>query len=274
MWLYLSGLHLSRHYSMPKLRPIPVNYYNDTTTTERLNQSLKPLLDLKQMQLQGSTSEQINSLNKAITKLNRAYAWLSNRDNRPTGSLFPYNMRTAATEVNDVLKVLKPKLAAAEDLRQKQVNFANRTVLPNDTGVYAGNGKFYIQFVNVGMGDCTLITTPKGVKIMIDCGSHALKDVTSLIPGYDPAVNGSAEKIVGNAIQSKTFLNGSGAIDILVLTHKDPDHHNKLEPILKDTIGGSISVKIVYFGGADDLVAFTGSSAYIKDIAGLCLCPL
>jgi hypothetical protein len=241
---------------MPKLAPIRVDAYAD----------LKQLLDKEQMKLEGSVSEQINSLNEAIRSLNGAYAFLSNRNNHPTGSLFPYTQRTAGEALKEVLEVLNPKFAELKALRQKQFNFANRKVVPNDGKEYAGNGKFYIQFVNVGMGDCTLITTPKGVNIMVDCGSDARSDVTSLIPNYDPKTIGSPEEIIGIAINSMIFLNGCGEIHILVLSHPDEDHHNKLKKILKDTIGG-ISIKVVYFGRADDLIAFKGSSVYIKEIA-------
>jgi beta-lactamase superfamily II metal-dependent hydrolase len=251
---------------MPKLPPVRVDTYAD----------LKNLLDKEHMKLAGSLSEQINSLSEAIRSLRGAYAFLSDSNSRPTGSLFPYTKRTAAVAVDDVLKVLNPNLAALKALREKQRNFANRMVVSNDSGEYAGNGKLYVQFVNIGMGDCTLITTPKGVNIMVDCGSFALEDVTSVIPNYDPKTVGSPEEIIGNAVRSKTFLNGSGEIDILVLTHPDKDHHNKLEKVLKDTIGGSVSVKVVYFGGVtgasliggDELAAYYPSNGYITEIAG------
>jgi Beta-1,3-glucanase len=53
--------------------------------------------------------------------------------------------------------VLNPKLFGLKALQWKQRNFANRIVVPDNSGEYAGYGKSYLQFVNVGMGDCTLI---------------------------------------------------------------------------------------------------------------------
>lgn len=172
---------------MPKLPPVRVDTYAD----------LKQLLDKEQMKLEGSVSEQINTLNQAVRSLKGAYAFLSDPKNHP--NLFPYNKRTAAVAVKDTLNVLNPKFAALKALRQKQLNFANRIVVPSDTELYAGTGKSYNQFVNIGMGDCTLITTPKGIKIMVDCGSNSLSDVSSLIPNYDPSIS-SAVQLIANTI--------------------------------------------------------------------------
>jgi beta-lactamase superfamily II metal-dependent hydrolase len=172
------------------------------------------------MILRGELDDQKCQLKTAIDSLKGGKKYIESHDSL---RLAPYNRRTAITAMDGALKVLEPKLTAVIALQDLQRNFANRIVVPDDSGEYAGNGKFYIQFVNVGMGDCTLITTPKGIKIMVDCGSSALSDVTSLIPGYNPAINGSAEKIVGDAIASKTFLHGSSEIEILVLTHPDED---------------------------------------------------
>ena len=34
------------------------------------------------------------------------------------------------------------------------------------------DGQFHIAFVEVGMGDCTILTTPGGQTILIDCGTN------------------------------------------------------------------------------------------------------
>lgn len=133
---------------MPKLPPVRVDTYAD----------LKQLLDKEQMKLEGSVSEQINTLNQAVRSLKGAYAFLSDPKNHP--NLFPYNKRTAAVAVKDALNVLNPKFAALKALRQKQLNFANRIVVPS---------------------------------------SNSLSDVSSLIPNYDPSIS-SAEQIIDNTI--------------------------------------------------------------------------
>jgi hypothetical protein len=134
---------------MPKRKRTPVE------TREKLGR----LLNNKNMTLSDSPEKAINQLVEVIKGLEDGSAWIGVQSR---GTL-PYNQRNALTDIGKVLNALRSEVNNRKALRQKQLNFANRTVVPNETGEYAGNGKFYIQFVNMGMGDCTLITTPKGV---------------------------------------------------------------------------------------------------------------
>src|SRR5690242_651685 len=36
-----------------------------------------------------------------------------------------------------------------------------------------GDGQLHLAFIQMGLGDCTMITTPQGRVIMIDCGSDS-----------------------------------------------------------------------------------------------------
>src|SRR5262249_19392478 len=140
-------------------------------------------------------------------------------------------------------------------------NVAARVQIKRQKTQKCGDGNCYVQFVNVGMGDCTLIATPLGRRIMIDCGSTSLFDVV-----LDPALKTAkvtAIDCIANTIKSELFLNGATTIDLLVLTHPDADHDNKLEAILRPL---KIKASVVYFGGTEDLTAY-GSSGYIQEIS-------
>lgn len=240
---------------MPKRKKNPVN------TLDKLKRVLSVPKKNK-----GKLSDRLNTNQNSVQVLRAAWKYINDNQGDLRGAFSPaYTPRSAMTALQNLSDTLNQDVEALRSQMAKQRNFANRLVIKDNSGEYAGNGKFYINFVNVGLGDCTLITTPKGKTIMLDCGSDALTDVTSLIPGYDPMSDGSPEEIIGNSVTSKTFLNGASTIDILVLSHPDSDHHNKLKDIL-GTITG-LTVGVVYFGGADAITKYT-SSAYIKQIAG------
>jgi beta-lactamase superfamily II metal-dependent hydrolase len=98
-----------------------------------------------------------------------------------------------------------------------------------------GDGTFHIDFIGVGQGDCTIITTPEGRVVMIDCGSK-----------YQPDLKGYFHDRVWGNLTDPKFLQHELVIDVLILTHADADHHNALEKVL-DRFG--IVILKVYCSG-------------------------
>jgi len=88
-----------------------------------------------------------------------------------------------------------------------------------ETTVNSERDNLLLNFVNMQQGDCALIKTPLGKKIMIDCGSDGASA---------PSLTYDLENIK-ECIESKYFLGNTTTIDHLILTHSDKDHHNKLE---------------------------------------------
>lgn len=234
----------------------------DGTVDDR--DQLDAMFDLEDEPANATLTERINTLESNVALAYAGMFYIQENLQRLRGAFDPLTPTQAANDLQDMINRMATRIQGLQAYQQQLLNFANRQVIPRN-GNYAGDGKLYVQFVNIGMGDCTLITTPKGVKILIDCGSDALSDVTSLIPNYNELVNGSAEQIVGNSIKSNLFLNGTSTIEIMILTHPDADHHNKLEAILNTV--PNISVNMLYYGGAENIEAFA-SSAFIKQIAG------
>jgi len=85
-----------------------------------------------------------------------------------------------------------------------------------------GDGNLHIAFIQMGQGDCAIMSTPKGRTIMFDCGSDATEmdddDVYT--------------RFVHDTIYGPKFLGGTNKLDYLILTHPDSDHYNRLKRVL------------------------------------------
>ncbi|WP_369226775.1 ComEC/Rec2 family competence protein [Streptomyces sp. R39] len=115
-----------------------------------------------------------------------------------------------------------------------------------------GGGKLSVLYLDAGQGDCTLITTPAGRHIMIDCGhdnASAEVDFTGLETKQEKAAaktaaNNRRKKVLQDAVNGAGFLNGGKHLDILVLTHADDDHNNTIAQAL-----GGKTIGSVYYSG-------------------------
>jgi beta-lactamase superfamily II metal-dependent hydrolase len=88
-----------------------------------------------------------------------------------------------------------------------------------------------VAFLDSGQGDCTLIVSPKGQLILVDCGS--IKNSSVVLPGVVEVL--------------KRYLPAAkNTIHTLVLTHPDQDHYNMLADAMNAT---GANVTNVWFGG-------------------------
>ncbi len=102
---------------------------------------------------------------------------------------------------------------------------------------YPGDGNLHIIFVDVGQGCLAYITCPNGKRVLADCGSTTLDgldilDVVNELPYAQPYQIGRA------AIQNFLY------VDLIVLSHGDADHYNKLGDIV-----GRSPIQQIYHGG-------------------------
>jgi beta-lactamase superfamily II metal-dependent hydrolase len=83
--------------------------------------------------------------------------------------------------------------------------------------------KLNLLFVHVGQGDCTFIRTPGERNVMIDCGTAGGIDACGapFAPKDWPAV---MDHILGAKAHAE-------ALDVLILTHPDKDHHNGVKQV-------------------------------------------
>lgn len=96
------------------------------------------------------------------------------------------------------------------------------------------SGELAVHFINVGQGDCTLVVFPNGKRLLVDCGTSG---------GPFNATR------VRNVIRSQ--LNPADPkIDLVVITHPDRDHYNKLADVLGAPGAPQIKVGKVMYSGA------------------------
>lgn len=112
------------------------------------------------------------------------------------------------------------KRAAAAELEAKRLKDL-RDRPPAKPG-NRGDGSLHVAFIRVGQGDCAVMSTPKGTVIMFDCGSDSMEDEEKF----------KFRSRVRKVLTGPKFLGTSNKVDILILTHPDTDHYNKLQSVL------------------------------------------
>ena len=96
------------------------------------------------------------------------------------------------------------------------------------------SGELALYFINVGQGDCTLVVFPNGKRLLVDCGTTNGAFSTSRVRSF---------------IQSKLDPTDP-KIDLVVITHPDKDHYNKLAEVLGPVASPNIKVSKVMYTGA------------------------
>ncbi len=109
-----------------------------------------------------------------------------------------------------IFLIISTILASTFFVKDKLENFINFAYSENHLSTTIDENGLKIHFIDVGQGDSTLIETPTGEKILIDCG-----DTTP----------SSHEKFV-NYLNGIDFQieDGEKVIDYLILTQPDSDH--------------------------------------------------
>jgi beta-lactamase superfamily II metal-dependent hydrolase len=105
-----------------------------------------------------------------------------------------------------------------------------------------GDGKLYVSIIEMGQGDCIMVSLPNGKTLMIDCGT---------------ARWARTQKEIMDMIFDDRFLNKYNTIDALILTHPDKDHCNQLMGMLIDK---KPKIKSVYYSFGN-LTYYTHGSA-------------
>ncbi|WP_094096181.1 ComEC/Rec2 family competence protein [Paenibacillus physcomitrellae] len=109
-------------------------------------------------------------------------------------------------------------------------------------------GRGYVQFIDVGQGDCMLITTPQGRNILVDSGGTV---------SFRKASDAWRDRRVPYEVGAKVVVpilkkRGIHALDAVIITHWDQDHAGGLQAVLDQ-----IPVKaLVMNGSVTDTPAF------------------
>ncbi|MEU8195809.1 hypothetical protein AB0C10_18685 [Microbispora amethystogenes] len=177
----------------------------------------------------------------------------------------------------EAVKKAKTKRAAddAEEETKRLARMAeNRAVLA--VSGERGDGNFYISFVQMGQGDCAIMTTPAGNTLMVDCGSDATEADRE---PYDPKTEGTdrsaaqsrkyLERIRG-VIHHPRHLGKAKQLDYLIFTHPNTDHYNKIDDGLYTgtLVNEETGVKINTYLGIGVLYHSDDTTAYSLQIDG------
>jgi beta-lactamase superfamily II metal-dependent hydrolase len=149
------------------------------------------------------------------------------RKRKPDKSLYqPTRRVTRSMTLPKRREAERKKLERAARLEQDLIErreeaLRNKPVAPKGS---RGDGNFHMAFVQMGQGDCCIMTTPRGRVVMIDCGSDSREE-----QDVDLFVDR-----VRSVLYGKKFLKGSKTVDVVILTHPDTDHYNHFKQVLKD----------------------------------------
>ncbi|MDX3451887.1 hypothetical protein PV396_08000 [Streptomyces sp. ME02-8801-2C] len=115
-----------------------------------------------------------------------------------------------------------------------------------------GDGNLYVSFVEVGQGDFAVMCTPGGKVILFDGGSLGT-DHESIEGNKLPNSDADLIKRMRDVLADTKYLGQKNVIDILILTHPDGDHYNKLREVL----GNDYTIDKCYH--SDDFSSYTSA---------------
>jgi beta-lactamase superfamily II metal-dependent hydrolase len=149
------------------------------------------------------------------------------RNRKPIKSLeFTTTRQTRSQTLQRRREEEREKLATA-NRREAALRKAREEALRNKAAAPEGSrrdGNFHMAFVQMGQGDCCIVTTPLGRIVMVDCGTDSREEENV----------GLFVDRVRSVLYGKKFLKGSNTIDVVILTHPDTDHYNHFQQVLND----------------------------------------
>jgi beta-lactamase superfamily II metal-dependent hydrolase len=101
----------------------------------------------------------------------------------------------------------------------------------------------------MGQGDCTIMATPEGRVVMIDCGSDSTETKDKTVFTLR----------VASILRNAKFLRHSRLVDALILTHSDTDHYNHLKRVLPQ----NTKFQNIYHSDKRDTYSEAGTSAFL-----------
>lgn len=166
--------------------------------------------------------------------------------------VFKKKIATRSTTAPDRKKAIDEEmvraLLAAQALQKKRDDAL--AAQPKAALGNRNDGSFHLAFVQMGQGDCAIMSSPKGKTIMIDCGSDATEEFSEDI--YRARIK--------SVVYGPKFLKDSLDLDYLIFTHPDSDHYNNLRYILD----GSTKIHNVYHSSTLIKYAVAQTSDWVR----------
>lgn len=82
-----------------------------------------------------------------------------------------------------------------------------------------GDGRLHLTMIDVGQGDCALVTLPNGRTLLVDSGGVSLRGEFDV-----------GDRVVGPALRAR----GVRRLDYFAITHGDPDHIGGARAVVRD----------------------------------------
>jgi competence protein ComEC len=97
------------------------------------------------------------------------------------------------------------------------------------------DGKLHVDFLDVGQGDCALVTMPDGATLMIDGGGRPNIDWTKPDDDNEPASFERDTRSIGEGVVSEYLWSlGLDRVDYILPTHADADHIDGLNDVARN----------------------------------------
>jgi len=107
------------------------------------------------------------------------------------------------------------------------------------------DGRLRVDFLDVGQGDCALITTPDGATILIDGGGRPSLGWTNQSDDGEPAFERDTRSIGERVVSQYLWSRGLDRVDYLIATHGDADHIDGLNDIARNfKVRGAIVARV------------------------------
>jgi competence protein ComEC len=94
-----------------------------------------------------------------------------------------------------------------------------------------GDGKLHVDFLDVGQGDCALLTMPDATTVLVDAGGRP----TFISAGQSDHAEDTASRSIGEMVVSEyLWWRGLDSVDYVVPTHADADHIDGLNDVVRN----------------------------------------
>jgi competence protein ComEC len=99
----------------------------------------------------------------------------------------------------------------------------------------AADGKLHIDFLDVGQGDCAVVTTPEGTTILIDGGGQpSINWKTTAGDDEEEPFQRDTRSMGERVVSEYLWSRGFDTVDYVIATHADADHIDGLNDIMRN----------------------------------------
>jgi competence protein ComEC len=129
------------------------------------------------------------------------------------------------------------KLFSARTLRIGGLSFAGllAVIVLHPFSAVRPDGKFHVDFLDVGQGDSALLTMPDGTTLLVDGGGRPNINQGSAADGEGEQIFERDTRSIGEGVVSQyLWSRGLDRVDYVLATHADADHIDGLNDVVRN----------------------------------------